>query len=133
MPYEGTCLCKSTKITVDAEPKASYLCHCNDCKQASGAAFSHLISVPAAATKLEGPIGTFTVIALSGNKVTRTFCTGCGSQLIGRSNAVGDDDIGVYLGNIPALSHLPITMEFYTRDRVAGLPIVPGAKQVLTQ
>ena len=37
----STCLCKSVQIEVTGEDKNAVLCHCENCRQASGSAFMH--------------------------------------------------------------------------------------------
>ena len=72
---EGSCLCGQTKITI--EDASAYenqvLCHCWDCKQTSGSAFSTNILAPQDKTKIEGPVKEYNSTALSGNTGAATI------------------------------------------------------------
>jgi len=37
--YRGSCLCNSVEYEITGEPFTFFVCHCNNCKKASGAAF----------------------------------------------------------------------------------------------
>jgi hypothetical protein len=66
---KGQCLCGESTVTIENGDtfKDQIICHCWDCKQTSGSAFSTNILAPVKDTKIEGPIKEFGVIAPSGN------------------------------------------------------------------
>ncbi|PFH45374.1 hypothetical protein AMATHDRAFT_160386 [Amanita thiersii Skay4041] len=130
MPYEGTCLCKESKITIDgdAKPKFSTSCHCNDCRKCTGAPFSCVVGVPLNSIKVEGNVGTFEAKAASGNTVRRWFCKGCGSQLYLAATSEGADAY-VHIGNIDAFANIPVRAEVFTKDRLHFVQPIPNAVQ----
>ncbi|PFH48884.1 hypothetical protein AMATHDRAFT_148931 [Amanita thiersii Skay4041] len=152
MAHEGVCLCGGSKVIVNAnpefnastyfEPRAGGInhadeqpflpqitCHCSDCRQCNGTAFSCQVLVPATSAKVEGTVKTFDIKVPNGNTVRRWFCTGCGSALMHRSEAHGDN-ICVQTGNVEAFTKLPIGMEVFVEDRWPHVPPVPGAEQI---
>ena len=78
----GSCLCGSVRYSSESEPVVSAICHCKNCQQQSGSAFSTIIGVPRPSLKVEGATGTFNDRAESGKYVIRRFCPKCGSALI---------------------------------------------------
>ncbi|KAJ2914150.1 hypothetical protein MD484_g6259, partial [Candolleomyces efflorescens] len=130
---KGQCLCGETTITIENGDsfKNQILCHCWDCKQTSGSAFSTNILAPVKDTKIEGPVKEFGVKALSGNTVTRVFCGNCGSAISHRSVAFGES-AAIQTGNFRYFADKPVAAELFTKDRWTGLVAVEGAAQLNT-
>jgi hypothetical protein len=81
MPHTGHCLCGAATVTIGAEPLGARMCRCRDCQYiASGSATVNVL-FPVEAVRFAGDIGTFEMIADSGNTVERGFCRQCGAQL----------------------------------------------------
>ena len=58
------------------------VCHCADCQKQSGSAFSTNVLVPTASIAFEGDSRSqYVKTGASGQKVTRNFCSNCGSPL----------------------------------------------------
>ncbi|MFT4026553.1 MAG: GFA family protein [Novosphingobium sp.] len=84
MSHTGHCLCGQVRFTAQAEPLGARMCWCRDCQYiASGSATVNVL-FPAEAVHYEGELGTFQMIADSGNTVERGFCTKCGAQMYSR-------------------------------------------------
>lgn len=83
-PITGHCLCGAVSYSIDAEPMTVILCHCEDCRRSSGAAFSINAVFPREALTLRGAaLSTFeTVGDDTGQKRERKFCGACGSQVM---------------------------------------------------
>jgi len=85
MTHSGHCLCGAVTVAIDAEPVGARMCWCRDCQYiASGSATVNVL-FPEDAVHFTGEIGTFRMIADSGNTVERGFCKSCGSQLFSRT------------------------------------------------
>jgi hypothetical protein len=81
----GQCLCGQVRFTIDAEPLGARMCWCRDCQRiASGSATVNVL-FPEEAVRYEGELGRFEMIADSGNRVERGFCTRCGAQMYSRT------------------------------------------------
>ena len=82
----GSCLCRAVKFRVTGEPLRVGICHCGDCRKASGSAFSAFAVWPREAfEQLANFVATY-----SG----RSFCSTCG----GRVPSIRDDEVEVMIG-----------------------------------
>ncbi|GLB42496.1 putative glutathione-dependent formaldehyde-activating enzyme [Lyophyllum shimeji] len=131
MPFTGACLCGQTTVTVNSEHGDQIVCHCLDCKQTSGSAFSTNILAPKKDVTITGPTKTFDMKAASGNTVSRIFCGTCGSAISHKSVAFGDAQ-AIQTGNFRDFATIPVATELFVKDRWTGLPAIPGAAQVQT-
>ncbi|RDB26986.1 hypothetical protein Hypma_005109 [Hypsizygus marmoreus] len=129
MPHQGVCLCGQTTVTVNSEHKDQIICHCLDCKQTSGSAFSTNILAPQKEVTITGPIKTYDMKAASGNVVSRIFCGNCGSAISHKSVAFGDAQ-AIQTGNFSDFAKIPFSTELFVKDRWTGLAPVEGAAQV---
>ncbi|KAF8072298.1 Mss4-like protein [Lyophyllum atratum] len=129
MPYKGACLCGNTIITVHSDHDTQIVCHCSDCKQSSGSAFSTNILPLQSEVTIIGTVKVFDMKAASGNIVTRIFCSNCGSAISHTSAAFGEAQ-AVQTGNFREFADVPIAAELFVKDRWSVLPPIPGAKQV---
>lgn len=83
--HTGHCFCGQVRYTIDAEPVGARMCWCRDCQRiASGSATVNVL-FPEEAVSYEGEVGTFEMIADSGNKVERGFCPACGAQMYSKT------------------------------------------------
>ncbi|KAJ7197951.1 Mss4-like protein [Mycena pura] len=131
MPHKGSCLCGETTVEVASTHEAQIVCHCTDCKQTSGSAFSTNILAPKDGVKITGPVKKFDIKAKSGNTVTRVFCGTCGSA-ISHLSAVFGDKQAIQTGNLPDFAKVPIDTELFVKDRWTGLVAIADAAQVQT-
>ncbi|KIM37280.1 hypothetical protein M413DRAFT_50864, partial [Hebeloma cylindrosporum] len=84
----GSCLCKAIKYTVAGEPLTFRVCHCVNCKKASGSAFmtnafykDENVTINQGSDLLKIFEDTQTQ---SGFPMLRYFCSECGSSLFMR-------------------------------------------------
>ncbi len=78
----GKCLCGNIEVECDELPKVSVACYCEDCQKASGGGASYNIVIPDDDIRiLKGIPSIYNVLAESGNKVERLFCSDCGSAI----------------------------------------------------
>ncbi|KAF9445427.1 hypothetical protein P691DRAFT_777585 [Macrolepiota fuliginosa MF-IS2] len=129
MPHSGSCLCGQTKIEIGGESaKAQIICHCIDCRQAGGSAFSGNIVVSQKDVEITGPVKEYTSLADSGNPITRIFCGNCGCPVSHKSAWFGENQV-MQTGNFSEFANVPIAAEVYVKDRWTGLGPVAGAAQ----
>ena len=113
----GACRCGAVRLSVDGEPLRVGICHCTDCRQESGSAFTFYGIWPAAALASTGETAAF---------AGRRFCPACGSRLF----AIEGDEAEVRLGCLEgAPTALKPSYELWTRRREAWLPPLDGARQ----
>ncbi|KAJ7779333.1 Mss4-like protein [Mycena maculata] len=129
MPHTGSCLCGQTTIVLESTHPEQIVCHCTDCRQTSGSAFSTNVLAPKSGVKITGPVKEYSIKAASGNTVTRVFCGNCGSAISHLTAAFGDAQ-AIQTGNFPDFAQVPITTELFVKDRWTGLGPISGAAQV---
>lgn len=117
--YEGGCLCGRTRFTIFADPTFASYCHCDDCRQSSGAAVSAYIGFDAAnlvwqGEKLKG--------YKSSAKVTRTFCPECGTSISYEDENL-PGKIYIFVGVMDDPDHFPMTSHSYIGEKLQWLHI----------
>lgn len=113
----GSCRCGSVGYTVKGEPKRTGICHCTDCRQESGSAFTFYAVWPASEFASTGE-----TIDHQG----RRFCPKCGSRLF----SLGKGEAEIKLGSITdAPTGLRPTYELWVRRREVWLLPIEGATQ----
>jgi hypothetical protein len=114
---EGGCACGRVRFKVEGEPLQVGLCHCTDCRKATGTAFLHYADWPAAAFSSTGEYATYN---------GRSFCAHCGSRLF----HVDADGAEINLGALDAApTDLVPVREGWIVRREAWLAPVAGAVQ----
>jgi hypothetical protein len=68
----GGCQCGSVRYEVSGEPLRVGICHCTDCRQTSGSAFTFFAIWPRSAFRSTSHVATFK---------GRSFCPNCGSSV----------------------------------------------------
>ncbi|KAF5378768.1 hypothetical protein D9615_006899 [Tricholomella constricta] len=129
MTLKGSCLCGQITVTVNSDHNDQIICHCVDCKQTSGSAFSTNILAPQKDVTISGPVKVYDMKAASGNVVSRIFCSNCGSAISHKSVAFGDAQ-AIQTGNFSAFATIPVSTELFVKDRWTGISAVEGAAQV---
>lgn len=88
-PFSGGCACGAIRYECTAEPTAMLDCHCRDCQQSSGGAFSSFVIVPKDAFKLvKGALQFHDSPSEAGGLNHRGFCAKCGSPILSRPDSV---------------------------------------------
>jgi hypothetical protein len=75
---KGSCLCGEIRYEIFAAPCGTTLCHCEDCRKASGAPVVAWTFFPAGSIRFSGQTPRKITFA----ERERTFCPDCGSQLM---------------------------------------------------
>lgn len=68
----GSCLCGAVRFTLEGDPVRIGLCHCHDCRRASGSAFSMFLIWDRSAFACAGATTVYE---------GRSFCPSCGSRV----------------------------------------------------
>ncbi|UVC12482.1 GFA family protein (plasmid) [Rhizobium sp. TH2] len=113
----GSCRCAQVQITVRGEPKRIGICHCTDCRQESGSAFTFFGVWPAAKFEHLGETAGFR---------GRQFCPTCGSRLFSADDGEAEIKLGI-LAEAP--TKLTPTYELWIKRRERWLRPVEGAEQ----
>ena len=113
----GGCLCGAVRYEVRGAPERVGLCHCADCRKASGGAALHYGDWPRAAFEMSGRLSTHG---------GRSFCPACGGRVV----HLTEERAEVNLGSLdePPTDLVP-EVEGWTVRREPWMAPVPGAAQ----
>jgi hypothetical protein len=113
----GGCLGGRVQLSVRGEPLRVGICHCTDCRQESGSAFTFYGIWPAAQFQRVGDTQEFK---------GRHFCPSCGSRLF----SVDKREAEIKLGSLSqAPTGLVPSYELWVKRRESWLRPVDGAQQ----
>ncbi len=113
----GGCLCGAVRYRLRGEPLRSGLCHCLDCRKASGSFYTPFAVWPAEAFESTGAMKTY---------AERSFCPECGSRLAWLRN----DEAEIMLGSLDqAPGDLIPDYELWVWRREDWLGALPWADQ----
>lgn len=115
--HTGGCRCGHVRFSVREEPLRVGLCHCTDCRQESGSAFTFYGIWPVDRFERTGDTADF---------AGRSFCPRCGSRLF----SVDDGEAEIKLGALfDAPTSLVPRYELWVKRREPWLRPVDGADQ----
>lgn len=113
----GACLCGQVRISVRGEPLRVGICHCTDCRQESGSAFTFYGIWPAQQFEYVGETAEFG---------GRHFCPRCGSRLF----SIDPQEAEIKLGLLPeAPTEFVPSYELWVKRRERWLKPIEGAEQ----
>ena len=115
--FSGGCLCGQVRIVARGDPLRVGLCHCTDCRQESGSAFTFYGVWPADRFESTGATSAFD---------GQHFCPRCGSRLFSLDDREAELKLGV-------LSEAPTpfapSYELWVKRREPWLRPIDGATQ----
>ncbi|NLS17814.1 GFA family protein [Rhizobium sp. P40RR-XXII] len=113
----GSCRCGQVRLAVRGNPLRVGICHCTDCRQESGSAFTYFGIWSSAEFEYEGETSEF---------AGREFCARCGSRVF----ALNEEEVEMKLGVLTeAPTRLTPTHELWTKRREPWLTPIEGAEQ----
>lgn len=114
----GSCLCGGVRFRLVGEPLRTGICHCKDCRKASGSAF-HAYGV--------WPRHAFESTGATSSYGERSFCPTCG----GRVPFAGTDEVEVTIGSLDVAptEGLAPGYELWVGRRERWLGQLPNARQ----
>jgi hypothetical protein len=115
----GSCKCGNVRVALRGNPVRIGICHCTDCRQESGSAFTFFAVWPATEFESQGETREF---------AGRRFCPNCGSRLF----SANEDEAEIKLGILTeAPTPLAPTYELWIKRREKWLRPIEGAEQYL--
>lgn len=125
MEAEGRCHCGEVSYAISGEPLYHAICHCSDCRRATGAPAVSWALFPQQAVTITGETKTY----VSSEKGRRHFCPDCGTSLFYTNEAIFPGLIDVQSATLDDPGALPIQVEVQTAERIGWMPQVHGAAQ----
>ena len=123
---EGGCMCGEIRYMLTTNPTHSTLCHCSDCRRASGAQSVPWITVP---------LQHFVIIQgepkdyNSSASVMRTFCSTCGTPLTYRDEE-HSTGIDITAGSLDNPEQFPPKKDLFVRDKLSW--VEPSTQNIET-
>ncbi len=115
--FSGRCLCGRVRISARGHPLRTGICHCTDCRQESGSAFTFYGIWPASQFDTTGETSEFR---------GRRFCSHCGSRMFSLDDREAEIKLGV-LSQAP--TPLVPSYELWVKRREPWLRPIEGAEQ----
>lgn len=125
MQAQGRCHCGAIRYAVSGDPVYHALCHCSDCRRASGAPAVSWVLLSRAAVKIEGEPQVYA----SSEHAQRHFCPACGTSLFYTNETVFPGMIDVQSATLDDPAALPLQVQVQTAERIGWmehLDQVPG-------
>lgn len=125
MEANGRCHCGAVSYAISGEPVYHALCHCTDCRRATGAPAVSWALFPEEAVTITG---TAKVYASSEN-AQRHFCGDCGTSLFYTNAVVFPRLIDVQSSTLDDPGALPLQVQVQTAERIGWMETlheVPG-------
>ncbi|MDQ0512366.1 GFA family protein [Ancylobacter amanitiformis] len=118
--HTGQCACGAVKFGFDIDPDFVAVCHCLDCKRASGGEAVTLLGVAEEDfTLLSGQPKAFHYTAPSGKGLDRNFCPACGARLFTRNAESYPGMVFVTIGSLDNSEGIKPGLEMFTSRRLA--------------
>jgi len=93
----GKCLCGKVNYNIASEPLKMAQCHCLDCQRSSGTGHFSIAFFNKESVDITGETNSYTTQSDQEAKITRHFCSDCGSRLFG-TNTANPGLIGITVG-----------------------------------
>lgn len=123
----GKCLCGNITFSADTDIKLMANCHCDDCRQATGAAFGTLLFVDESAVEINGSPKSYNHTADSGAAMQKLFCPDCGSQMFGK-NSNREGMLSVRAGVVAEKDLIKPAVNVYVSSKILSTPVDPELK-----
>ena len=112
--YGGGCACGRIRYECREEPRHMFNCHCRDCQNAIGSAYTAALLVPIAGfALLRGEPRYYQRPHDDGRTIERGFCPDCGTPLFARLSRL-PELIGIRVGALDDPSWFKPQLDFWT-------------------
>jgi len=118
----GKCHCGLIEWEARLPPKIVLNCHCNLCRELSGADYSSWVIVPTGKFKLTKGIEHVSEYQATYN-YSKSFCSKCGSTISCVNNDKFPECTYVARGSIINEVSLPVDIQVYTTDKAGWIDI----------
>lgn len=117
--HQGRCACGQVTFEFDTDPDFIAVCHCLDCKKASGGEAATWFGVPDQDfTVTAGETRAFGYIADSGQTLDRNFCPSCAARLFTSNLGSFPGTVFVQLGSLTDPSGITPKLEMFVKRRL---------------
>lgn len=128
MTLTGGCQCGAVRYSAEGAAEHHAICHCTDCRRASGAPMVGWIAYKEDAVSVQGA----PVRRESSPGVTREFCGTCGTGLFYRNPAVLPGLVDVQSATLDTPEAVPPGAEIMVRDRLGWMDSIGTLPRFIT-
>ena len=135
MQIDGGCHCGTIRFEAEIDPANVGVCHCTDCQQLTGTAFSTYVYADRAGFRLlTGQPKIYVKTGSSGTKRAQAFCPECGSRIYSPPAVPEPDRYNLRLGTIRQRRELRPQTQLWCRSALDWVMELDSVKpQLLTQ
>jgi hypothetical protein len=117
--HTARCACAAIQFEFDTAPSFVAVCHCLDCKKASGGEAATFFGVPEADfTLTSGKPKAFHYVAQSGKGLDRNFCPDCGARVFSTNLESFPGLVFVTIGSLDNPERFAPMVEMFTKRRL---------------
>ena len=116
--HQGRCACGAVTFEFDTDPDFIAVCHCLDCKKASGGEAATWFGVPEADFTVTGVAEAYHYIADSGQGLDRNFCPECAARLYTSNLGSFPGLVFVQLGSLDDPGTIQPKLEMFVKRRL---------------
>jgi hypothetical protein len=127
---DGGCNCGSITFEAEIDPAGVGVCHCTDCQQLTGTAFTTFVFAPRAGFKLlSGTPKVYLKTGSSGAKRAQAFCPECGSRIYASAAVAEPERYNLRLGTIRQRRELRPQKQIWCRSALDWVMDLGSVKQ----
>lgn len=134
MKIDGGCHCGHITFEAEIDPAEVGVCHCTDCQQLSGTAFTTYVYAPRAGFRLlTGKPKIYYKTGSSGAKRAQAFCPECGSRIYASAAVAEPERYNLRVGTIHQRRELRPQVQIWCRSALDWVMDLGSVKQVPRQ
>lgn len=134
MKIDGGCHCGHITFEAEIDPAEVGVCHCTDCQQLSGTAFTTYVYAPRAGFRLlTGKPKIYYKTGSSGAKRAQAFCPECGSRIYASAAVAEPERYNLRVGTIRQRRELRPQVQIWCRSALDWVMDLGSVKQVPRQ
>jgi hypothetical protein len=117
MEANGRCHCGAIRYAISGEPVYHAICHCHDCRRATGAPAVSWALFPQGAVTVTGAPQAYA----SSQNAQRHFCGACGTSLFYTNESTFPGMIDVQSATLDDPGALPLQVQVQTAERIGWM------------
>lgn len=130
MKVDGGCHCGKVTFEAEIDPADVGICHCTDCQQLTGTAFTTFVFAPRAGFKLlSGTPKIYFKTGSSGAKRAQAFCPECGSRIYASAAVAEPERYNLRLGTLRQRRELRPQKQIWCRSALDWVMELGAVKQ----
>jgi hypothetical protein len=134
MKVDGSCHCGYITYEAEIDPADVGLCHCTDCQQLTGSAFTTYVYASRDGFKLlSGTPRIYVKTGSSGAKRAQAFCPECGSRIYASAAVPEPERYNLRVGTLRQRRELRPRTQIWCRSALDWVMDLRAVEQVPTQ